>query len=274
MDLMELIHSALTVRNLVSQSWRYRHAYATPVDAYKGFLMRTAIGRKGRKLLPKREVKLRIPDSSEPVYLRRGMSDFQVFMDLFEQKHYDVVKKLPVRANPIIFDLGGNIGLATRRMSILLPNAKFLAVEPDPNNREMFKKNNLAMIDSGRVTLIGGFVAAEDGVATIDRGDGFAAGFRMRAAGAEDQEIIPCVSMGTLMQKAGADKVDIAKIDIEGAEQKLFATCAPWIQRIQSIIVECHLPYTYQMFFDDLNRAGWNHEIVLQSDIMACVRRI
>ena len=69
---MGLAHTARTVRNLVRSSWEYRRAYATPLDAYKGFLMRTAIGRKGKAFLSKREIKINVPDSSEPVFLRRA----------------------------------------------------------------------------------------------------------------------------------------------------------------------------------------------------------
>jgi FkbM family methyltransferase len=255
-------------------SWQYRRAYATPLDAYKGFLLRTALGRHGAKLLPQREVKLNLPGSSDPLWLRRTTSDFQIFMSLFEKGQYDVVTRLSLPPSPIIFDLGANVGLAVRRISMRVPNARFLAVEPDADNRRMLLKNNQSLLAAGRLTLIDGFVAAADGVASIDRSDGCASMYRMREAGPGEKELIPCYSMETLMKKMDAQTIDLLKCDIEGAEQQLFADCAPWIDRVQSILIECDPPYTYDQFFADLNRVGWKHEVVQRNNVMTCVRRL
>ena len=202
------------------------------------------------------------------------MSDFQVFMSIFEQREYDVVTRLQLPPSPMVFDLGGNVGLATRRMSMLLPGATFLAVEPDPNNREMFRKNNRALLEAGRLTLLEGFVAFEDGTASIDRSEGAASAFRMRTAETLDKEVLPCFSIETLIKKAAVETVDLAKVDIEGAEQKVFANCTSWIHRIKSIVIECHEPYSYDMFFADLNRVGWKFDVVDRNNAMTCVRRV
>ncbi len=270
---MGLAHIARTVRNLVDKTWQRRSAYATPVDVYKGFTLRTALGRTGRKIFPPREVKLNVPGAAEPLWVRRTTSDFQVFAELFEQYEYDIVGKLQLPEAPIIFDFGGNIGLGTRRMSMLLPKARFLVVEPDAENRRMYRKNNESLLAANRVTLIEGFVSARDGVAAIDRSSGNASGFHKREAGAQDKELIQCYSPETLMNKAGVQNIDLVKVDIEGAEAELFANCGGWVHAARHIMIECHEPYTYQKFFDDLNRAGWKFDIVEQNHAMTCVRR-
>src|SRR5204863_5459192 len=50
--------------------------------------------------------------------------------------------------------------------------------------------------------------------------------------------------------------IDLLKCDIEGAEQDLFAHCAPWIARIQNLIIEVHPPYTKALLLADLRSAG------------------
>jgi FkbM family methyltransferase len=271
---MGLIHLARSVRTLVSHSWYHRRTYATPLDAYKGFILRTALGQKGRKLFPMREISIKIEGTDQPIWLRRTTSDFQVFTELFERREYDIVGQLSMPSSPMIFDLGGNIGLGTRRMSMLLPKARFLSVEPDPENRRLFQKNNQPLLDAGRVMLIDGFVSAADGVATIDRSSGNPSGFQMRQAGEQDKEIIQCYTIETLMNKAQAQVVDLLKVDIEGAEAGVFADCARWVGRARHIIIECHLPYTYDQFVADLERAGWKSEVLLKNNAMLCLRRI
>jgi FkbM family methyltransferase len=270
---MGLTHTAHTFKNLVQLSWRYRRNYASPADAFKGFLMRTALGRQGQKILKQREVEIHVRGSNEPLFLRRTTSDFQIFMMLFEQGEYDEVAKLSLPASPTVFDLGGNVGLATRRLSMLFPAARFLSVEPDSENRRLLTKNNQFLIDAGRLTVVGGFVAPADGVATIDRSDGSASMYRMRQANPQDKEIITCYSVPTLMQKVAATSVDLLKVDIEGAEAKLFESCEAWIGNVACIVVECDPPYTHDLFLADLTRANWKPEVVFRRGDVICVRR-
>jgi len=42
------------------------------------------------------------------------------------------------------------------------------------------------------------------------------------------------------MEMAGVERVDILKVDIEGAEIEVFETAASWIQHVGVIIVELH----------------------------------
>lgn len=61
-----------------------------------------------------------------------------------------------------------------------------------------------------------GFVAREDG------------GARVRA-----------VTMRTLLAEMNIDRVDLLKVDIEGAEKEVFETC-DWMERVGVLIIEIH----------------------------------
>ena len=268
------MHTAQTFKNLVSLSWHYRGEYATPVDAYKGFLLRAALGRHGRKLLPQKEVQINLPGSSDPLWLRRTTSDFQIFMGLFEEHEYDAVAKLSLKPEPTIFDFGANIGLATRKMSMFFPSVRFLAVEPDAENRKMLAKNNQSLLTKGKLEVVGGFVAPADGVAAIDRSDGVASMFRMRVPAETEAELIQCFTVETLMKKIGATWIDLLKVDIEGAESQLFGACGGWISNVGAVIVEVDPPYTHELLIADLDRAGWKSEVVECKHSVICLRRV
>jgi hypothetical protein len=47
--------------------------------------------------------------------------------------------------------------------------------------------------------------------------------------------------MPSLMQRYGLKRIDLLKIDIEGAEAELFGdTCESWIDRVVTIVMELH----------------------------------
>ncbi len=74
---------------------------------------------------------------NSPIYLRRGTSDIENFIQIFLRKEYDFLKREP----DTILDLGGYVGLASCYLANLYPNAKILLVEPDPDNFIIAKLN-------------------------------------------------------------------------------------------------------------------------------------
>jgi hypothetical protein len=95
----------------------------------------------------------------------------------------------------------------------------------------------------------------------------------MRSPESGNGDLIACYSIETLIKNARVDVIDLMKIDIEGAEVDVFANCSSWIDKVRHIIIETHSPYSYEKFFDDLNRANWQFDVVDQNIEMACVRR-
>jgi len=46
--------------------------------------------------------------------------------------------------------------------------------------------------------------------------------------------------MDSVIDEYRLDKIDILKIDIEGAEKEVFADTSSWIEKVDAIIVELH----------------------------------
>jgi hypothetical protein len=81
-----------------------------------------------------------LPEGSEyPVFLRRGETDFAVYLDVFMLKSsYGIT--LPYRPKFMI-DCGGNIGLTSVYFKLLYPEIKIVTIEPETSNFELLKRN-------------------------------------------------------------------------------------------------------------------------------------
>jgi hypothetical protein len=79
------------------------------------------------------------PRGHHPVFLRRGTTDFDVFIDVFiEEKNYNL--NLPFTPKFIV-DCGGNIGLAAIYFKMRYPDAQIVTIEPETNNYELLLRN-------------------------------------------------------------------------------------------------------------------------------------
>src|SRR5436190_19536395 len=89
------------------------------------------------------------------VFIRAGESDFEAVRQIFVAKEYDLSESNPMGrrvqdkyksiiaagGKPIIVDAGANIGIAALAFATQFPDARIVAVEPDPQNVEMLRRN-------------------------------------------------------------------------------------------------------------------------------------
>jgi len=53
-------------------------------------------------------------------------------------------------------------------------------------------------------------------------------------------DMVPTVTINSLMADYQISTIDILKVDIEGAEKEVFSHCNDWIGQVDSLIVELH----------------------------------
>src|SRR5687768_10523250 len=209
--------------------------YRSRMDALKSLVLRMSAEKPTWPLIPRRRSawRLKLRNLDAPVHIRPCPSSHYVLRELFEDQEYEQVRLFDLPPDPTIVDLGGNIGLSVRWFLTRYPAARITVLEPDGANLELLKMNCRDAIAAGQVTPIQAFAAAADGQAEIDRSD-LAWGFKKRDPSSNQSpqtELIPCLSMPSLLQTGGIAHVDLLKVDIEGAERELFGDCHPWIGR-------------------------------------------
>ena len=188
-----------------------------------------------QKLLGRSTVCLRVRGVSVPLFARLNNSDLSVLFQVFRLKECDVKPETPPG---LIIDGGANVGYTTAYFAQRFPQAQILAVEPHPGNCDLLARNTRHFPN---VTRIQGAIWFRH--ANLDFVDQSQRAWMTQVHEVVDgrAESIPVFTMPELIDRAGRQRVDILKLDIEGAEQDLFSKGdLRWLDQIGCLIIEVH----------------------------------
>jgi len=194
------------------------------------------------------------------VVCRAGTWDWDVVHELLFAGSYgralECLKTLS--GEPVVLDLGGNIGLFSLLAAAARPSAHIHAYEPGPPNLRIFQMNLLANPAlASRIHLhqaaVGGH--ARDTEWSFDEENPGASGLFGPASGAAHPKFRVTVQSFADVLAALRAPVDLAKIDIEGSEFELLAETPPesWRQ-VRNISLELHEDPARRMSQDDFLR--------------------
>lgn len=184
--------------------------------------------------------------SCKGLTIRPNTTDALVFWATFFHKYH-----LPTNVigeNPVIFDLGANVGFTVSHFAKLYPNSRIIAVELDKTNFEQAERN---LKNVRQCRLINAAVWFEDGeikYALDERQDGFHVDLNTMA---QKVAVAPALSMATIMRKTNVDRIDYVKMDIEGAEFNVLSTNNDWLQKVQALNVELHPQFSENATFEN-----------------------
>ncbi|HXQ69589.1 MAG TPA: FkbM family methyltransferase [Pyrinomonadaceae bacterium] len=188
------------------------------------------------------------------VLLRERGSDTLTFTEVIQQEVYKEVVTA-VRDCHTVIDLGANIGLASRYFADHFPNCKILAVEPNPSTYEILLLNVDRLVANGRCRTLRAAVWGSEKTLTgeaVDDPDHFSAFAVHETVAASGEESIAGWPMSKLIADSGFERVDLLKVDIEGAEVELFKGNVDWLQQVRTIAIEFHDNSREECGFDDL----------------------
>ena len=153
--------------------------------------------------------------------------------DLFVRGDYALPLDVTGEISTVV-DLGGYTGLTTLYFLDRYPNARIVAVEPDPTNCACLRRNIEGT--SASVEVVQACIANKSGTVRF-RTEGPSWG---RSITSEDGMEVPCLTITELLQMHGLETVDLLKMDIEGAEALAFESSAQWLERIGWLLMELH----------------------------------
>jgi FkbM family methyltransferase len=132
-----------------------------------------------------------------------------------------------------VLDVGANVGLASVFYLTQFPDCHLVAVEPDPVNAEMCRRNLASF--GPRAVVLEAAVWPEDARLSLSAKH---AGTWASSVAADVSGAIEGHTMPSLLDRLGGS-ADIVKIDVEGAEQALFeAADTSWLGATRCIAVE------------------------------------
>src|SRR5262249_12626590 len=153
-------------------------------------------------------------------------SDCFILGEVFDHETY----RLPLPAPPkTIMDLGANIGLTAIYFGRLFPTAALACVEPVPENLRVLARN--LELNGIHATIISAAVDVNDGCVLIER-DRMDYGHKIAVARESSSGPllkVTSLSVPTILQRLGWDRIGLLKIDIEGHERVLFSTDCEWL---------------------------------------------
>ena len=239
--------------------------------------------------LPARSARVRqyrVPGYPAPIALRDTRSDHAIFWQCLVMRQYDLSRfrqservldvyrsRVARGERPLVIDCGGNIGLATVWFATCFPEARIVTVEPDADNLAMIRRNVAAFGD--RVTVRAGGIWNERGWLRIVNPEAGAAAFRVERVDHAAADALRAYTIDELCEEAGDAEPLVVKLDIEGAQTRLFSEATDWVARAHLIILELDdwlLPWrgTSRSFFQSVSRHPF--EYLIGGESLFCYR--
>jgi FkbM family methyltransferase len=183
------------------------------------------------------EVRIYLRPIGRHIVLRRRTTDLQCFEKVFLADEY----RSPFVISPnLIIDAGANIGMATLYFAHRYPGAHVVAIEPEPRNFEMLKRNCEGLTN---ITLMKAALWSEVCELRIANREAEEWAFSVTAQCRQSRssDTVPGITIDRILHHRRADRVDLLKIDIEGSELKLFSSgAAKWLDHVGVIVIELH----------------------------------
>jgi FkbM family methyltransferase len=192
----------------------------------------------------------------EPLVLRRGSSDFSVFRQVILEDQYGLEE---VGQPQYIVDAGANIGLSSVVFLERFPQCRLLAIEPDPQNYAIARKNLDSYGDRCRLWPVA--LWSEAGSLTVQRGvfrDGLDWSCQTIVTSEHTGAVVAARTMKSLLDEAGFPRIDFLKVDIEGAELQVFGEGdRSFLMQTRCCATECHGPQCREVYIKAIESYGF-----------------
>ena len=183
-----------------------------------------------------------------PIFIRPGTEDVPTIINNIIREEYGNFQ--PVSDPRWMIDAGAYIGDTTAYFLSRFPKLNVIALEPNPPSHEMASRNLKPYNE--RAVVIKKALWVEDCNAFFE---GDSTGASIQDRGFE----IECISMPTIIKQFSIYRIDILKMDIEGAEKSIFASNPEeWLSRTNLLIIEIHGPEILSLVSTTLQRCNFS----------------
>jgi FkbM family methyltransferase len=183
------------------------------------------------------EIRIHLFPINRDVNIRFGTSDLNCLKKVFLSREYAT----PFDIRPkVIVDAGANIGMATLYFATQYPAAKIFAIEPEPSNFKILQQNCSGLAN---VILIEAALWPIEQMVSIANPQDEKFAFTVAPSTGESPSVdkVLTVTIQDLLKKITASRIDLLKLDIEGAELELFSNYPEaWLKKVQVIAMELH----------------------------------
>jgi FkbM family methyltransferase len=164
-----------------------------------------------------------------------------------------------VREGDVVLDIGANVGFYTLLAARMVgPSGRVLAFEPLPDNLPVLRRH-LAVNGLTNVDVIPAAVASRSGSRRFNTGEYPATGQLSELGGIE----VDVVSLDDLRAAGRLSRVDLMKIDVEGAELEVLEGARAVLEEFRPVVImELHNPEMDRKCPELLRSLGYHIEPV------------
>lgn len=198
---------------------------------------------------------VRVGEDAAVVRLRRNGLDAFTFYEIFVKGVYDSCFPLP--PSGVALDLGANIGMTSLLLVGALPQGSVIAVEPDAENAAMWRLNLARHAD--RTTLVEGALSDTPESIFLEQ-HGPTSHSIGRSDSGEPGRLVRGVTLDELDELVGDRRLNVMKVDVEGAEVQVFRRGWSLLERTDTVLMEIHVDGEgRQRIIETLATAGLRH---------------
>jgi FkbM family methyltransferase len=162
---------------------------------------------------------------------------------------------LEIRKGDYVLDAGASFGDFTMLSCAAVgPSGKVVAIEPDPTYYSILRKN-IAINSISNCCAYKAALAGKIGKF-----------FPYSGSGVLQDEAVPAITMNDLLKDLNLSHFDLAKLDIEGAEEEVFRETS-WLRGMRELIVETH-GETYWPVMKALDAEGFRTHVYDEKDLI------
>jgi FkbM family methyltransferase len=178
--------------------------------------------------------------------MRSHSSDAAVIRQVFRMKDYDfhrfpheaIIQRayqriLDAGQVPVIIDAGANLGASTVWFARKFPSAQVIAIEPEPANAALCRRNARAASNASVLEAALGAIAGRVSISTGVEDWAF------QTSRSDDGAITVC-TIPEVLDGVPNGRLFLVKIDIEGFESDVFSANTGWLDAADVVIIEPH----------------------------------
>lgn len=219
----------------------------------------------------KKPYRLYSQDAEHALWVRPGSSDLEVFRQIYLEREYACLND--ARNVQLVIDCGANVGYSSAWFLSRFSGCRVIAVEPDAGNFAQLAAN-LAPYGNRARCVHSGVWSRPAGLkfSEVPYRDGREWSVQVREACADETPDMTAVDIRSLWAESGYPAISILKIDIEAAEQFVFAeNYELWLGAVENLVIELHDDECRRVFFDAIR--GLPLRVSQWGELTVCRRR-